>query len=89
MAIERGTGKRGIRRVKREDPVVIVRRALQEAEVRAPLFPGEEDETRAAVMMLKGRLQRLKSIGPEFADVELSVYARRLLPGSESVVITS
>ena len=89
MAIERGTGKRGIRRVKLEDPVVIVRRALEEAEVRAPLFPGEEDETRAAVMMLKGRLQHVKSMGVEFADIELSVYARRLLPGSESVMVTS
>ena len=89
MAIERGAGKRGIRRVKKEEPVVVVRRALEEGEVRAPLFPGEENETRAAVKILQGRLQHLKGMGVEFADVELSVYARRLLPDSESVMVTS
>ena len=71
------------------DAVVIVRRALERGESGSPLFPGENKETKAAVQELEKRLARLKTLGVEFADVELSVYARQLAAGNGRIQLAS
>ncbi len=92
MSIERGVEPQAeplrLRRVA-DDAVVVVRRALEPADQVRPLMPGEERENRVAVLALAQRLARLKSRGPEFSEIELSVYARQLLSGTGHVPLAS
>ena len=82
MSIERGTEHRSLRRrTAREDAVIVVRQALERAETSRPLFTGEVPEGQAAACILNERLKNLKARGVEFADIELSTYARQLLSG--------
>jgi len=75
-------------RTPREDPVVVVRRALGRAEGRHPLFPGEEAEAASALGELEQRLKRLKARGVQFSDIELSVYARQLRGGGRITMVS-
>lgn len=72
-----------------EDSVVTVRRLLGRAEEGKPLFRAEQMEGRRALLALKERLQRLKARGVEFADIELSVYARQLLGDADPISLVS
>jgi len=78
-----------VRRTPREDAVAVVRRALGRAERRHPLFPGEEAEAASALGELEGRLKRLKTMGAEFGEIELSVYARQLRAGGGRITMVS
>ena len=90
MSIERGVEPQPLRRRRiPEDAVVVVRRALERAEAGGPLFPGKEQEGRAAARTLAQRLARLKARGGEFNDIELSVYAREIASGSGRVPLAS
>jgi len=90
MTIARGTEDQPLtRRAAGEDAVEVVRRALERAEMRGPLFPGEEEDSRAAALVLVRRLKRLKAKGVEFGEIELSVYARQLLPGPGRLTLAS
>ncbi len=90
MAIDTGVEPQPlILRKAPEDAVVTVRRALERAEAGGPLFPGEEQENRVAVLELTQRLKRLKARGVEFSEIELSVYARQLLSGPGRVPLAS
>ncbi|HUW58226.1 MAG TPA: hypothetical protein VMZ92_16435 [Planctomycetota bacterium] len=90
MTVEGGVDRGRTRsRLPEEDAVIIVRRALKRAEEGQPLFPGEDAEAYRAVEKLEERLARLKARGLEFGDVELSVYARKLLPGSGPLTLAS
>ncbi|KPJ52323.1 MAG: hypothetical protein AMS16_06510 [Planctomycetes bacterium DG_58] len=82
----RGRMPRGLRE---EDPVVVMRHALERAEQRLPLFVGEDSEAQGALRALEERLGRLKTMGIEFSDVELSAYVRKLLPGNGRMTLVS
>ena len=77
------------RRSYKEDAVVVVRRALERAEQRLPLFAGEDSEAQGALTVLEQRLRRLKTRGIEFSDIELSAYVRKLPPGSGRMTLVS
>ena len=90
MSLERGTSEGPeMRRGPRVDAIVRVHRAMERAEKGHPLFPGEEAENQAAMVELEERLRRLKQRGVEFADIELSVYARQLLGGAGRITLAS
>ena len=90
MSIERGSEPQPARlRRSAADAVVVVRRALAREEAVTPMFPGEPLENAAAIVVLADRLKRLKSRGVEFNEIELSVYAKHLMPGSGPVPVAS
>lgn len=90
MSLERGQGNGPlVRGLSGEDAVVVVRRALARAEDGHPLFLGEDVGTEAALAVLEDRVRRVKAMGGEFTDIEVSVYARQLRSGSGRVPMVS
>ena len=90
MMVEESAGRgRMPRGLRGEDPVVVIRHALERAEQRLPLFEGEDSEAQGALRALEERLGRLKTMGIEFSDVELSAYVRKLLPGNGRMTLVS
>ena len=90
MAVERGMdAHKGGEGSGVEDSVVTVRRLLGRAEEGKPLFRAEQLEGRCALLALNERLRRLKAGGVEFAEIELSVYARQLLGDADPISLVS
>jgi len=89
MLEERREPEPVVRRVVGEDAVVVVRRAMEQAEAGVPLFGQEQPRVKAAVVTLEERLRRLQARGGEFGEIALSGYARRLMPGGGPMTLAS
>ena len=90
MALERGQQHASfVSSAPPEDAVVVIRRALAQAENGMPLFRGEDRETEGALNVLEDRLRRLRTLGVEFEDVGLSFYAKRLISPSQRISVAS
>ena len=74
---------------RREDAVACVRRAMERARAGKPLLRSELVEVEGALTELKDRLARLRSLGSQFSEVELSVCARELLRGGGRMPVVS